>query len=265
MSDHSQHLSDEEVLQFIDNELPADRAERLRGHMAACAKCQDRQASIEGTLHTVNKFYTSKEFESSSMAARSRTLLRQKLTEDRRNHPFWRRHIAGFHLRLPIVAVMALILIGFAFYGGRKIWKVKPSVLSSQEEAILPNRALTPGAVHAVTLNDICSSTDDELDPRVSPATERAVLQEYGLPSGVTARNYQIDYLVNPQLGGTSDIRNLWPEPYSNSIWNAHAKDELEQHLHQMVCDRTVDLAMAQRELATDWIAAYKKYVRRDS
>lgn len=269
MSDHSQHLpqhlSDEEVLQFIDNELPADRAERLRGHMAACAICQDRQALVEGTLESVNKFYASEKFESSSMAAQSRTQLRQKLREDRRSHPFWRRPVAGFHLPLPIVAATALILIGFAFYGGRNIWKVKPSLLSSQQEAVLPNRALTPGAVHAVTLNDICSAMDDDLDPSVSPATERAVLQEYGLPAGGTARDYQIDYLVNPQLGGTSDIKNLWPEPYSNSTWNAHAKDELEQHLHQMVCNRTVDLAIAQRELATDWIAAYKKYVRRDS
>jgi len=265
MPNRSQHLSDEEILQFIDNELPANGSERLREHMAACPKCRDRQASIEGTLNTLSEFYTSEQFELGSMVAPSRTLLQEKLVDDRKSHSFWRGRVSGFHLRLPIAAAIVLVFIGFAFYGGRKILTDKPSALSPQEEAIVPNRSLTPGAVRAVTLKDICSSTDDDLDPRVPASTERAVFQEYGLPSSEPARKYQIDYLVNPQLGGTNDIKNLWPEPYSNARWNAQAKDELEQHLHQMVCDRTVDLVVAQREIATDWIAAYKKYVGRNS
>ena len=264
MPDRCQHLSDEEILQFIDNELPAHSLERLREHMATCPKCRERHASIEDSLHTLNEFYISERFEPSSTTAQSRTLFKEKLAEDRRIHSSWRGHITGFHLRLPIAAMVVLIFIGFAFYGGRNIWKAKLSMLSSQEEAIVPNRSLTPGAVRAVTLKDICSATDDDLDPRVPLSTERSVLQEYGIPSSAPIRKYQIDYLVNPQLGGTNDIRNLWPEPYSSARWNAQAKDELEQHLHKMVCARTVDLAVAQREIATDWIAAYKKYVARN-
>jgi hypothetical protein len=85
------------------------------------------------------------------------------------------------------------------------------------------------------------------------------VLREYGL-STARAGDYQIDYLINPQLGGTNDVHNLWPEPYQATEWNARAKDALESRLHQMVCNRQIDLADAQREIATDWIAAYKKY-----
>jgi putative zinc finger protein len=266
MPDGSQHLSDEEILQFIDHELPASRAEQLREHVAACPKCRQRRASIEGTLNTLSEFYVSEQVELGSMAARSRTLLQEQLVEDRKRHSFWRGRVAVGHLYLSIAtAAIVLVFIGFAFYGGRKIWTGKPSVLSPQEEAIVPNRSLTPGAVRAVSLKEICSSTDDDLDPRVSSSTERAVLQEYGLSSNKPSLNYQIDYLVNPQLGGTNDIRNLWPEPYSDARWNAQAKDELERHLHQMVCNRTVDLAVAQQEIATDWIAAYKKYVGRNS
>jgi hypothetical protein len=265
MPDSSQHLSDEEILQLIDNELPAGRAERLREHVAACPKCRERQASIKGTLNTLSEFYISEQVESGSMAARSRTVLQEQLVEDRKRHSFWRRFVAVGHLPLPIAAAIVLVFIGFASYGGRKVWTGKPSVLSPQEEAVVPNRSLTPGAVRAVSLKEICSSTDDDLDPTVPSSTERAVLQEYGLPPNGPSRNYQIDYLVNPQLGGTNDIRNLWPEPYSDARWNAQAKDELERHLHQMVCNRTVDLAVAQREIATDWIAAYKKYVGRNS
>lgn len=266
MPDSSQHLSDEEILQFIDHELSAGHAERLREHVAGCPKCRERQVSIEGTLNTLSEFYISEQIESgSTVVARSRTLLQEQLVEDRKRHSFWRRFIAVGHLHLPIAAAIVLVFIGFPFYGGRKIWSGKPSVLNLQEEAIVPNRSLTPGAVRAVSLKEICSSTDDDLDPRVSSSTEIAVLREYGLSSSGPSRNYQIDYLVNPQLGGTNDIRNLWPEPYSNARWNAQAKDQLERHLHQMVCNRTVDLAVAQREIATDWIAAYKKYVGRNS
>ena len=43
--------------------------------------------------------------------------------------------------------------------------------------------------------------------------------------------------------------------------WNAHTKDQLEYKLLQLVRSGQVDLHTAQQEIATDWIAAYKKYV----
>jgi hypothetical protein len=52
-------------------------------------------------------------------------------------------------------------------------------------------------------------------------------------------------------------IKNLWPESY-RTVWNAHAKDRLEDRLHALVISRKLDLKAAQREIATDWIAAYK-------
>jgi hypothetical protein len=42
-------------------------------------------------------------------------------------------------------------------------------------------------------------------------------------------------------------------------------KDELEERLHQMVCSGDLDLPTAQREIASDWIAAYKKYFHMDA
>jgi hypothetical protein len=49
-------------------------------------------------------------------------------------------------------------------------------------------------------------------------------------------------------------------EPSTDSTWNAHVKDVMEEHLHKMVCAGKLDLATAQRDIATDWIAAYKRY-----
>jgi hypothetical protein len=38
-------------------------------------------------------------------------------------------------------------------------------------------------------------------------------------------------------------------------------KDRLEDRLHALVVHRKLDLKTAQHEIATDWIATYKKYV----
>jgi hypothetical protein len=65
-------------------------------------------------------------------------------------------------------------------------------------------------------------------------------------------------------LGGVEEIHNLWPEPYTSPGWNAHMKDALEEHLHQLVCAGKLDLSTAQRDIATDWISAYKKYFHTD-
>jgi hypothetical protein len=66
------------------------------------------------------------------------------------------------------------------------------------------------------------------------------------------------------ESGGVEDIHNLWPEPYTSPRWNAHVKDALEERLHEMVCGGELDLSTAQRDIATDWIAAYKKYSHTD-
>jgi hypothetical protein len=88
------------------------------------------------------------------------------------------------------------------------------------------------------------------------------VFQEYGIP-GADPRAYELDYLVTPALGGADDIHNLWPHSYS-ALWNARVKDALEDRMREMVCHGTLDLSEAQREIATDWISAYKKYFHTD-
>jgi hypothetical protein len=39
-------------------------------------------------------------------------------------------------------------------------------------------------------------------------------------------------------------------------------KDALERKLHNLVCAGELDLKTAQREIASNWIEAYKKYVK---
>jgi hypothetical protein len=69
----------------------------------------------------------------------------------------------------------------------------------------------------------------------------------------------EVDHLISLELGGSNRLSNLLPEPY-DITWNAHVKDRLENRLHELVWTGQLDLATAQRAIATDWIAAYKRY-----
>ncbi|ADV83758.1 hypothetical protein AciPR4_2998 [Terriglobus saanensis SP1PR4] len=220
---------------------------------------------MEGTLSDLNGLCNSKFLEKISPSLVARARLQQQLNAQEKPARWWRRSLSGGLLPASMAVATLLMVIGVAVYGERRLARDKSTGSQDAKSQSIPNRLLTPGAIRPVTLSEICSSTDEDLDPTVPASTQNAVLEEYGVPRGRAGKNYQIDYLVNPQLGGTNDIKNLWPEPEHEGVWNARAKDELEKHLHQMVCDRTVDLTVAQREIATDWIAAYRKYVRRQT
>lgn len=131
------------------------------------------------------------------------------------------------------------------------------------DAAAVPKPQLTPGATVPMTKQQVCGVGSLTQGPMVPPTLQQQVFQAYGI-SNPRPGSYEIDYLITPDLGGTANIRNLWPQPYSNTVWNARVKDQLEERLHAMVCDGAVDLATAQRDLATDWVAAYKKYFRTD-
>jgi hypothetical protein len=91
----------------------------------------------------------------------------------------------------------------------------------------------------------------------------KRVYEEYGIRVH-RPREYEIDHLISLELGGSNSIKNLWPESYLTRPWNAHVKDALEDRLHALVCDGKMDLATAQRKIASDWIAAYKEVFHTD-
>ncbi len=125
----------------------------------------------------------------------------------------------------------------------------------------LPIAALTPGAVSSLTAVELCGGTRP---PRLVTTESRSrVLRAYGMET-VSTQTYELDALITPELGGTTAPENLWPQPYASPVWNARVKDELEQLLPTLVCAHQVDLAQAQREIATDWVAAYKRYFKTD-
>lgn len=124
--------------------------------------------------------------------------------------------------------------------------------------AVTPDRRLTPGAWdNALTVAYLCNNPTSERR-NVSAATKRKVFAEYGVayPSTTQRGQWEVDHLVPLALGGTNDLKNLWPEKAPGF----HAKDKLELKLFGQVCDDKLALRTAQVDIATNWRAAAKKY-----
>jgi hypothetical protein len=139
--------------------------------------------------------------------------------------------------------------------------------VKSQTFPIEPNSVLTPGAVNPQATKDIIcvkgytggEDAEGNNVRHVTEATKKKVFQEYRLTG--KEQHFEIDHLISLELGGSNDITNLWPESYETKPVNAHTKDALENRLHALVCKGQLDLATAQHDIATDWEAAYQKYV----
>jgi hypothetical protein len=131
---------------------------------------------------------------------------------------------------------------------------------AEQPTPILPDPKLTPGDTFDVTTQDLCVPGYAKKVRNVPEEVRRQVYREYGITSRGRG-DYEIDHLISLELGGSNSIKNLWPESYRTSPWNARVKDRLEDKLHQLVCGGQLDLKTGQQAIASNWIEAYQKYV----
>ena len=125
---------------------------------------------------------------------------------------------------------------------------------------VLPDSAKTPGATLDVTAADICVPGYSKKVRNVPAAVKRQAYALYGIQTHEPGE-YEVDHLISLELGGSNSIRNLWPESYRTTPWNAHVKDALENELHRRVCAGTMELAKAQQVIAHNWVIGYRAYV----
>lgn len=132
----------------------------------------------------------------------------------------------------------------------------------------LPDLTKTPGAVRSgLTKATICTTKWGKDERHVTAAMKKQVFDLYGysgygdphcVPAG--KRTCEIDHLISRELGGADVVKNLWPQAYGTSPWNAVLKDKLENRLHKEMCANKISLTKARSMLANDWRKAYKKY-----
>jgi hypothetical protein len=188
-------------------------------------------------------------------ASGPRALLKARLSElaSRQPRMGWKQIFRLDRVLLRRVYLAGVVAVAVAVL---LFWPSAPASL-----AWSPNPQLTPGVTVPVTEADVCSSSRPK-SHTVLAALGKRVFEEYGIHDP-EPRHYEMDYLIDPDLGGADDPRNLWPQPYS-VLWNANVKDALEERLRELVCTSQITLAQAQRDIAMDWVAAYKRYFHTD-
>lgn len=93
----------------------------------------------------------------------------------------------------------------------------------------------------------------------VTEPEKRAAIAAYGYYAGHRLSAYEYDHLIPLELGGApNDPHNLWPEAGATP----NPKDHLENVLRDDVCRGHLSLSAARREIATDWVGAYRRLIR---
>lgn len=247
------HLSDQELLQAIDGELRREAHTRVGNHLAHCWRCRVRRQEMEESIAAFVRFQRDSLDPlipaGEGPEAKLLAVLREE-AQPATAAPRWKsyRDAALVACAAAVFVIVAVILT---------------SPLTTRAPArSLPDSRLTPGAARVISREQVCLVPITKDDRAVPVEMASRVFRQYGIrPS---PRAYEVDYLITPALGGAEDIRNLWPQPYGNTVWTARVKDALEDYLHSLVCQGKLELATAQAELAANWIAAYRKYFHSD-
>ncbi len=111
---------------------------------------------------------------------------------------------------------------------------------------ILPNSKVTPGDIDKVVMTDwVCNKQVDDL-----PIYKRDIViafRHYGVD--VNDKNYRLDRLVPINLGGTNNVKNLWPMKATDF----YKKKAVEKDLFRCICNGFISLKEAQKVLITNW------------
>lgn len=157
-------------------------------------------------------------------------------------------------LLLPIIGILG-------YYISHQTPSAQKTVLSAQSisQNSYPDSTLTPGDVFPdVTASEVCKSGYTKEVRNVSVSTKHDVYTEYGLTYPQPRGAYEVDHFIPLELGGSNDLKNLWPEP-ANPTPGFHQKDVVENYLHDQVCRGSESLQKAQKEIQTDWYAVYRR------
>jgi hypothetical protein len=257
---HKFHLSDHELLMAVDGELPAREAARVQSHLVACWACRARKQELEAAIADFISFQRSSIADQISSADGPRALLTaqlKQLADADCSHPKFPSLLGQrFAWGALVAALLVAGLTPFLWHDVDQQYALEPVVVT------VPNPTYTPGATVSLSQPDVCRAPREK-NKIVPVSLEEGVFAEYGIQNAKRGA-YEVDYLITPALGGADDIHNLWPESSKAAVWNAEVKDALEDRLRDMVCEGQLDLNVAQREIATNWIEAYKKYFHTD-
>jgi len=253
-----QHITDEELILTMDGELEEPRRGAVDRHLNQCWACRARRAEFERGIENYLAAQRSLDAAvplppAAGPTARLRASLDSAMAQEpagwRSAASRWPRAILAGAAAAAMAVPVGVTLL--AWFGTKNLEAPGP----------LPDARLTPGAVRLISQQQVCVVPAEDEGRLVPAELARRVFEQYRIASP-KPRAYEVDYLISPALGGATVLQNLWPVPYSDGVWTSRVKDALEDHLRQLVCAGKLDLATAQQEIATDWIAVYRRYFR---
>jgi hypothetical protein len=253
MKVHESHISDRELLMAMDGELARNDMKRVESHLESCWTCRSRTQDLERAIADFVRLHRSVPERQLPPSAGPRAMLKARLAELAAAPPSPWRQLTNIRRRGWVTAAAFGFLIAGIVASRYIVEQRAPEVVLAA-----PNPSLTPGAAVVENTVNLCRESMPK-NKDVPSSLQRRVFEEYGVGNALV-KDYEVDYLITPALGGSDDIHNLWPHSYANTEWNARVKDDLEDRLRELVCQGKVDLSTAQREIATNWIEAYKKY-----
>lgn len=135
----------------------------------------------------------------------------------------------------------------------------------------LPDATCTPGSVDSTVTQSNISTTlgrsggyTSSVRPPASmtEAAKRQLMAAYGIPWS-EARGYELDHLVPLCAGGSSDVRNLWPEKNDflagdggPSSYVHNSKDRVEAYVCSAIRSGQAPLTAAQQAMVSNWTTA---------
>jgi anti-sigma factor RsiW len=256
----SRHVDDHDLVLFVDGESPPAERSRVTQHLDACGRCREQAARLQSALHDVAVCYGTEHDVPLRSPDYRRVRLEAALREAAASAPpTWLAHGMRVSLSRALAAAVVVTAASVLLIGVRA---APEATVAGVPAGALPESSITPGAVSPLTAAELCNGVRPSR--WVTESVRQQVVRAYGMEA-VPDGAYELDALITPELGGSTDPANLWPQRYHSPVWNARVKDELERLLPELVCRRELTLARAQQEIAADWIAAYKRYFKTDA
>jgi len=144
---------------------------------------------------------------------------------------------------------------GFAIFG---TFGLTVAALPNEGPRVLPDDALTPGAVATTDQAEVCGYVGglsySQRHRQTTPEMKAEVRRRYGM-----AQCGEIDHRLLLALGGADTIENLWCQPGPPTAWNYQVKDRLGVYVWRAVC-KTHSMTLAEGQavfLRPDWRDEY--------
>lgn len=149
-----------------------------------------------------------------------------------------------------IIGIVVLALIGGGIYWYNTSGPGEEFVQTCHYTASNgPDPLCTPGDKGVIDLKVLCAPA--KYDSKISKSVINEVYGRYGINESDRV-DFAIDNLIPLELGGSNDIRNLWPQPIY-SVPGYNEKNKAETKLRELACASRIPLASAQYMISHDW------------